>query len=168
MKNAIVVLIAVLLSFPVFAQQESIKINSLPDVNSFAYPKLISCLRAEKKHSGLLHSKHNELWTSKRFSELFSTNPAGNVIKSGRRTFMDGPAVYPVTFQSEISKNANTLNQRYHAGFTSPSAATTALQILGLIGGIAAGAFDTKHNTGNGYKSAADDYLQSTYHQHEK
>lgn len=165
MKNTIMVLILMLLGMPVFAQQDAVKITILQDDNSDAYPRLINFLRAEKNYRGLLHSNNNKLWTSKRFTDLFNTPDKSKEATTGRHTFMDGPAVYPTALPLEISRNANSLYQRYSAGIQQPSEATTALQILGIIGGIAATASLPKKYLGFKNESAVSDYLQSTYFQ---
>jgi len=166
MKNTIGVLIAVLFCIPVFAQQDSVKTSNLPGDNRIAYPKLTGFLSTEKKYSGFLHSKNNKQWTSKRFTDLFNQHKKGKAESTGRGTFMDGPIVYPFALPPETGRNANTLYQRYVAGYTPPSAATTALQILGLVGGIAAGVIDQRYNIGNRNTTAVDAYLQSTYYHH--
>jgi len=77
---------------------------------------------------------------------------------------MDGPVVYSMALPAEVSRNANTLYQRYSASGTEPSAA---LQVLGFVGGITAAAFASKkyHYPGLNDESPLKAYLQSTYHQ---
>ena len=167
MKNTIVVLIVLLLNIPVLAQNDAAVI----------YPELSHFLQAEKADHGLLPLLNNSQPDYKHFIELYNKqNHAGK----SAGTFMDGPAVYSIALPVEVSRNANTLYQRYSAAGTEPS---TALQILGLVAGITATAVYPTYSTApypyySGSSGAIRyldsraaieaSYLQSTYHQHDR
>jgi hypothetical protein len=178
MKNIPVVLIILLLSIPVFAQYDSVKTSGLPVYNNIVNPKLKSFSGYEKKQTGFIHT--NKQPDFKRFIEMYNKKQLADKTSSRRLTCMDGPVVYSAALPDEISKNANTLYQRYSASFAQPSAA---LQILGLVGGITAGIFYHDYSgipipsyTGGydrtrylGNRAAIEAaYLQSTYFQHDK
>ncbi len=155
MKNTIVVLIILLLSVSVFAQND--EVVNYPEVNSF--------LQSEKNNHGLLVCINNKNWNYKRVTELFTRllHP-GKRSATRARTFMDGPRVYSVALPVEISRDARMLYQRYSESLEQSSAA---LQILGFVGGITAAAFAAKkyYYTGFNNESPLEAYLQSTYHQ---
>lgn len=175
MKNTIAVLIVLLLSSPVFAQ------------DNVVYPKLDSYLQTEKNNHGLLLQANNKHWNYKRFTKLFN-----HLLHPGKRsggrpvTFMDGPVIYSAVQHVDLNRDISTVYVRYSAVSAEPSAAS---QILGLAAGIAAGAFAKGKYTGvynpypyNGNSRYPDGsfryldsraaieaaYLQSTFRQHEK
>ncbi len=155
MKNTIMVLTFLLMSSLVSAQ------NDL----SVVYPSLDSFLQSEKNNHGLLPCINKEQPDYRRFIELYNQqNRTSKRSTASARTFMDGPVIYSMALPTEVSRDANTLYQRYSAAGTEPSAA---LQVLGFVGGITAAAFASKkyHYTGYNDESTLKTYLQSTYHQ---
>ncbi len=173
MKNTIIVLI-LLLSIPVFAQHDAVKVNMLPVDFNITTPKLNSYTVAEKKHPGFIHT--NTKPDYKRFLELYNKKQQAVKPTSRQLTFMDDPRVFSTVTAVESSSKPVSLYQQYSATLTEPSAA---LQLLGLAASITAGALSNGRYTGapNPYyysgKSRYLDsraaieaaYLQSTYRQ---
>ena len=186
MKNTIIVVIGLLLSSPVLAQKNAAKMTGPADDAVVVYSGVNSYLQGEKNNHGLLLQTNNKQWNYNRFIELFNhlLHPAKK--STGQPvTFMNGPVVYSTALPVEISRNANTLYQRYSESIEQASATTVALQILGLAAGITAGAFNPKYTGGPDhypYYMSGDNriryldnraaiegaYLQSTYHQHDR
>ena len=161
MKNTIVVLLVLLLSMPVFAQNDV----------AVVYPKLDNFLRSEKNNHGLMRCLNKKQFDYKRFTELYNQQNHAGKKKSARPvTFMDGPVVFSTALPVEISRDVNTLYQRYSAD-TQPSGA---LMLLGFVGGIAAAALlppDKTRSIGSTYNNnitAIEKYLQSTHYQHDR
>jgi hypothetical protein len=161
MKNTIVVLIALLLSMPVFAQPDPWKpINTLFN-NDLFHPKLKSVLGSSKNNHFFLLSNRQQ-FNLKHFLEIYRPHQVSIQTSQRRVTFMNGPVMFP-SLPADMSRSSSPSYQGYPP--TNPSAALT---ILGMVGGIVAGAVypsymrNTYHNNG----TAVEAYLQSTYYQH--
>lgn len=173
MKHTIAVLILLLLSILVIAQDKAVK-QTIPNDNTVVYPQLNRFLSAEKNRYRLLFSNNNQS-DYKCFIELYNNlHRVHKGVKTNPVTFMNGPVIYSVTPFFETTKNANTFYQKNAYINTEPSTATTALQVLGVLGGIAAGAFKhsyigqdekRRYNIGSG---AIDAYLETMSRQHDK
>ena len=151
MKNTIAVLIVLLLSSPLFAQE-----------NAVGYGLLNSYLQAEKNNHGLLISKNNAPVDGKRFTKLYNHQHPTNK-KTKRITFMDGPVVFSST-PVEVSASRDPLALR-PASLTKNS--STALELLGFAAGFVAPALAPKTYIPI-EPSPVQAYLQSTYRQHQQ
>jgi hypothetical protein len=162
MKNTIVVLTVLFLNMQMFAQPYLGKPANTSFNNDLFHTKLKSVLRPANNNNFLLLSNHKQ-FDFKRFLEIYRLHQKGMLTNTKKVTFMDGPVMFPISY-SDNSQKATISYQSYSS--TNPNIPLT---ILGIVGGIVAGAAYPSHII-NQYPSndATEAYLKSTYHQHHK
>ncbi len=155
MKNIIVVLLLVLASISVSAQDNLAK-KPNSSHNKLTYSSLNSLLSSGKKHSCYKTRTASELIA------IYRAQHAGSIRSTRHITLMYGSTIFTATRE---------MNNTYHPQRYLPvnAAPLAALELLGVIAGPIVSSFypsyirSIYHNSG----SAIAAYLQSTYTQHE-